>query len=169
VSFDPSRVGSTTRDPMRLRAELQARLDAIDEANTALTTLRDVFIKHPDLVTYFTPGIRTLLDFIDEEVDEPSSTLDSDDGSTALSRIIRFFEDRGNRPAVMSEIVDGVGGNSVTIRQVLYKRHRDKFAFEEVQAGKRLWQLSAEMWAAKFSVPNRYSAAAADDTEDIPF
>jgi hypothetical protein len=167
VGSKPESIIDPSRDPLKLRAELEARIQAIDRVGQAIVAIRDVFIGHPDLVPYYAPRIRGVLDFFREEEEEgtTSASDEPDDESTTLDRIVRFFADRTNRPAVMSEILDGVEGNPITIRQAIYKRHRDKFSSQGGPGAKRLWQLSELLWDSEWDC--LHTPRTSD--EDIPF
>jgi hypothetical protein len=72
-----------------------------------------------------------------DPIDSTAASLEE----TAIQRIANFFRDRGNTPATLVEMSGATGVPYTSVRNFVYKRHRDKFVKKPVPSGKSmLWK-----------------------------
>ncbi len=73
-----------------------------------------------------------------------SSVLSDELSGNSLDRIETFFRNRANKAATLKEVADGASVPYLSLRSMLYDRHKDKFTRTSSRTGKAtLWQWKA--------------------------
>lgn len=108
---------------------------SMTETTQAIEGVRGMIASLPQ---HYRGTFATMLRAVADEVDPPSKghAVEADDGETAVEKLRQFFQDRDNHPATIAEMSKGADVSYLSLRGLIYKRHRDKFTPVPAESGK---------------------------------
>lgn len=124
---------STDRPLATKAASLRQQLEVIEKLEGLISTIRETLDAYPELCADFAEELRLLAGpeliadtpLVATRV-TPSGGIHARVPSTA-ERMLAYFDSNDNQPATLEEVAKAIGGNEITLRQIVYKRHKDKF------------------------------------------
>jgi uncharacterized coiled-coil protein SlyX len=134
-------------EPLESRiAKLEARLAALKGLQQHLTDLEQVIAITPEIQSEAVHALRALADRLSPTrpplvggvvrhrpvvqstpEDESDPDVDEETATSCVQKIIAYFRDNENKPATIAILSRHTSAAVATVRQILYRRHKEKF------------------------------------------
>lgn len=103
---------------------------ALRQLDSVLSAIRSVKRKFPKLVEEFSQQLHAAIDDAPPEQEPEAAPIrESEVGEQeyGVEKMIAWFQSRNNEPATIPEMANAIGRSAVTIKSIIYTRHKGTF------------------------------------------
>jgi hypothetical protein len=120
-------------------AILEAELAALRQLEGVITSIRSLKRRYPEMFEDFGKQLQSAIEDDPTEQEPETATRQIPDQEVPLSgfeRLVALFRTRNNESMTAAQMAKAIGLRPLTIKSMLYERHREKFVTVE-RRGKR--------------------------------
>ncbi len=120
-------------------AQLEAELAALRQLEGVISSIRSVKRRFPQLFEDFVRQLQSAIDDDPTEQELEAANAPDDaptDTVTGIEKLEAIFRANNNEPMTVKQMAKAIGLRDMTIKSILYERHRSKFVTVE-RRGKR--------------------------------